>query len=169
MPYVTFPKSAQMASLHLWIPYHVLVDLSAGLTSLNFSVVAERQNGIVQIRELFARPSIAFSQTLQFPTGMYITMNDNTIYNLLTEIINVLSYRDMQKDTADTMRNLSSGRQPVESKKDEQVGWHYNDASVSFTRKVQALHAYLKNVRNVITGPEFEAEHGLTWNVPAAP
>lgn len=165
MPYTQFPLSAIIAAEQQWIRHRVINDLVTDLMTLNFSVVIQRTEAISAISAAMRQPNIDIGSTVRFPDGIYVTLGDQALYNLLTEIINVLSYRDMQKDTADTMRNIS-GKAAVESNKDQQVGWHYNDAAISFTRKLQNLRTYISDTRHVWSQPTFESFHNLTWQAP---
>lgn len=151
MPYTASSKSGKVLLTHQIIMLDMMMDFVASARNIDFSVVAQRasvrqgleqvQNAGMPLRKMTAEMS---------EDRLYVDLGDNVLNSTLLQITSALSYRDLQKDTADAVRTPMRSGPAVESEKDKQLGFHYNDASNSYYKAVGTLLSYLNADRNLI-------------------
>jgi len=169
MPYQNVSDAAMIASTRMYVPVNDVRSFCNTLPAFNFSVVAQRQAAMNALNTLAQHGIVVDLTTDRFPSGVYVDWNANDLFTTTDNIMNVLAYRDMQKDSADAVRSPVRGGPATESEKDKQVGWHYNDAHNSFYKNVSSLNTFLNNPNVLMYRSKFERMYGLTWQDPPQP
>jgi len=145
-----------------WVNLDDLMDLATYLRGVNFSVVDARGQAIDRIRAL--RAVVPAGLDKRFPENVILVRMNAGSGTILSNIVNSLSFRDLQKDTSHMVRRGA----PTEDVKDQVVGASANDATRSFYKNVQELGNRVMNGQGVYDRDHFESEVGL-WLQPAAP
>lgn len=169
MPYKNWEnnRNVQLFTLNPFIKAKAAMRLRRDLQNTDFSVVASRRSALSLIEEFRNTEDADVDINVRFPeVGLFINLSDQTLYNILIDLIGALSFRDMQKDQSDNSRGIGKN---LESVKDQIVGMTYNDAHKAFLEHTKRFGNHISRMDHLYDQARFEKDFGVTWVGGSAP